>query len=152
MTGIAEGYSTITPHILVNGADAAMDLYCRALGAEIIARMEGPGGIVMHAALQIGSSKVFIGDPMSEVDRQPPPEGTLSSVAFYVYLEDVDAAFKQAVENGMTAIDEEPADMFWGDRTAVVQDPYGYNWTLATQIRDVSAEEIEKILQSMAEE
>ena len=92
----------------------------------------------MHACLQIGNSKFFLSD------LNPNMGTTTPSVSnFYVYLSDVDAAFKQAKKAGLN--EEFPVqDMFWGDRTGVVKDPFGNRWTLATHVRDVSADEMEE--------
>ena len=105
-------------------------------------------GAVLHAALKVGTSILFLSDPMPNVDRKPPKDG-LSPVAFYLYVEDCDGAYAHAVEQGLKEVSK-PEDMFWGDRTAVAQDEFGYNWTFATHIRDVSPEELEKMIQEMA--
>lgn len=150
MSYLPEGFSNVTPHLLVSDAKAALALYEKALNATILHVMEMPGtGKVMHAGFKIGNAMLFLSDPMPFMSRKPAgPDG--ATTAFYVYVEDVDAAFAHASTNGMKAIDEEPMDMFWGDRTAVVQDPYGYNWTLATKQRDVSPEDMAKAMEQMA--
>lgn len=145
---IPENMHSVTPVFMVDGADKAIALYQSALGAELVGRIEMPGtGKVMHAMFKVGNSMMFISDPIPDSDRQP-PKG-MSSAAFYVYVEDVDAAYKQAVDAGMKGVSA-PEDMFWGDRTAVLYDGFGYNWTLATFQREVSTEEMSEIMSKMA--
>jgi len=147
-----EGFQSITPHFMVEGAARAIELYKAAFGAETMMVMNMPGtDMVMHGELKIGDSMMFISDPAPDTDRQPPAEGTVSSSAFYHYVDDVDAVYAQAVEAGMTGVSA-PEDMFWGDRTAVLSDGYGYNWTLACHVRDVSEEEMAAIMKQMTEQ
>jgi len=146
-----EGFHTVTPYFMVAGAKSAIELYKSAFGAETKMVMELPGtDMVMHGELKIGDSMLFISDPAPGTDREPPAKGTLSSNAFYLYVEDVDAAFSHAVAAGMAGVSE-PEDMFWGDRTAVLNDGFGYNWTLACHVRDVSEEEMGEVMKEMME-
>ncbi|NVJ98080.1 MAG: VOC family protein [Alphaproteobacteria bacterium] len=145
-----EGFHSVTPHFVVEGARQAIDLYKAALGAEEMMAMPLPGtDLIMHAAIKVGDSMMFLSDPYDGGDRTPPAKGTVSATAFYHYVDDVDAVFKQAIDAGMTAI-ADPEDMFWGDRTAVVTDGFGYNWTLATFVREVSEEEMAEAMKQMA--
>lgn len=146
---ILENMHSVTPHFMVDGADRAIALYEQALGAELMGRIEMPGtGTVMHAMFKIGNSMMFISDPVPNSERKP-PSGTASS-AFYTYVDDVDVAYAKAVEAGMEGISA-PEDMFWGDRTAVLNDGFGYNWTLATFQREVSPEEMSEVMSKMAQ-
>jgi len=95
----------------------------------------------MHAEFQIGDSRLMLSDEFPEMGFEAPAFG--KGGAFMIYVEDADAAFAKAVREGATAA-AEPADQFWGDRTARVSDPFGYRWTLAAHVRDVSPEEIAK--------
>lgn len=150
MSKMPEGFHAVTPHFVVKDARKAIALYKAAFGAEEMMVMEMPGaGTVMHAAIKVGNSVMFLSDPFDGGDREPPVEGTVSSNAFYHYVDDVDAAFKRAVEAGMTA-KADPEDMFWGDRTAVVSDGFGYNWTLAAYMREVSEAEMAEAMKAMA--
>lgn len=134
---IPEGYQSITPTLIVEGAAKAIELYKKAFGAQEIYRMEGTPGKIMHACIQIGNSKLFIGD----TDPQMAPTPTSSK--FYVYLPDVDATFKQAKQAGLSEV-VAPQDMFWGDRMGAVKDSFGIQWSLATHVREVSPEEMEE--------
>jgi len=152
MTKMPEGFHAITPHFVVSDARKAIDLYKAALGAEEVTIMQAPGSdMIMHAAIKVGNSMMFLSDPFPGGDREPPAGGTLSSNAFYHYVADVDAAYAKAVAAGMTG-KSEPEDMFWGDRTAVVTDGFGYNWTLATFVREASDEEMAEAIKSFAAE
>jgi PhnB protein len=146
-----EGFHSITPYFMVQGAKAAIERYKAAFGAETRMMMEMPGtDMVMHGELLIGNSMMFISDPAPGTDRQPPVEGELSSNAFYHYVDDVDTAYARAIEAGMTGVSA-PEDMFWGDRTAVLNDGFGYNWTLACHTREVSEEEMAAAMKNMME-
>lgn len=127
--------------LVVKDARAAIALYEKALGATDAQIMEGQDGKVIHANFSVQGTTLFINDAMDMMPRKPTP-GT-QSTGFYVYVDDVDAAYKRAVDAGMTS-HFEPTDMFWGDRTAAIEDEFGYMWTLATHTRDVSLEEMEE--------
>jgi PhnB protein len=97
-------------------------------------RMPGPGGIVMHAEVNIGNSRLML----SEASQTPP-----SSSSFYLYVNDVDALYKRAVGAGATT-QSEPSDQFWGDRMASVRDTFGNTWSIATHKEDPTPEEMAK--------
>ncbi len=105
--------------------------------------MPGPGGSIMHAELQIGDSVVMLSDPFPQASTTPPKELGGTSVSIMLYVEDNDSLYKQAVDAGATSL-MEPDTMFWGDRMASVQDPFGHSWTIMTHVEDVSPEEMEK--------
>jgi PhnB protein len=136
-----EGYHTVTPSLTVRGGAAALDFYARAFGATEHYRLASPDGKIMHAEFQIGDSRIMISDEYPDWGAFAPEAG--KGAAFMIYVPDADAAYKKALDAGATTI-QEPADQFWGDRTARVADPYGYRWTVAAHVRDVSPEEIAK--------
>jgi PhnB protein len=136
---IPEGYHTLTPSLTVRGGAKAIDFYKNAFGAKELCRMLTPDGKVMHAEIQIGDSRLMLSDESPEWGNFAPEEG--KGASYMLYVQDCDAIFKQAVDAGAT-VDSEPADMFWGDRSGRVTDPFGYRWMIATHIRDVSPEEI----------
>jgi uncharacterized glyoxalase superfamily protein PhnB len=144
MAGIPAGYGTVTPYLTVKGAAKAIDFYRAAFGAQEHVRMPGPDGAVMHAELRIGTSNVMLSDefPMEGVARCPSTLGG-TTVTVHLYVEDVDAAHRRAVDAGATSLFD-PTDMFWGDRFAKVQDPYGHHWSIATHVRDVSPDEMRR--------
>jgi PhnB protein len=132
-----EGFHTVTPSLTVADAEAAIALYEKALGAKILHKMLMPGSKkIMHAALQIGDSRIFLADAMPNM-----PGPAHRHASFYLYVSDVDAACKRAIAAGMKEL-YAPADMFWGDRTGVVADAFGNHWTFATHLRNPSEAEM----------
>ena len=140
---IPDGYHTITPALTVKNGAQAIEFYKRALGAEEVMQLPGPDGRLMHAELKIGDSRFMLGEEMPEQGcRAPASVGTVSS-SLYVYVQDVDKAFRRAVEGGAKAL-MAPTDMFWGDRFGQVEDPSGHRWGLATHKEDPSPEEMSR--------
>jgi len=141
---IPEGYHTITPFLTVRGADRAIDFYRKAFGAEVLGRMNGPDGkTVMHAELKIGDSRLFLGDEIPGMDCSSPETLGGSPSGFYLYVRDVDEAFHKAVAAGAT-VKRPLENMFWGDRTGSLQDPFGHKWDLATRVEDVPPDEMKR--------
>lgn len=138
---IPEGYRSVTPYLSLDDAAAAIEFYKRAFGATEHMRMPMPDGKVAHAELRIGDSLVMLSDAMPQSITRPPKELGGTSGGIFLYVEDVDAAYKQAVEAGATA-EMEPADMFWGDRFGTLVDPFGHHWSMATHTEDLSEAEI----------
>jgi PhnB protein len=138
---IPEGYHTLTPYLAVDNATEAIEFYKRAFGAKERVRMHGPDDTIGHAELEIGDSLVMLSDPFPQATTRSPKElgGTSSSV--FMYVEDVDAVVKQAVDAGAT-VTMEVADQFWGDRFGTVSDPFGHLWSIATHVEDLTPEEI----------
>jgi PhnB protein len=147
---VPEGYHTVTPYLAVEDAAEAIEYYKKAFGAKERVRMDTPDGKIGHAELQIGDSLVMLADPFPQSSTKPPKElgGTTSSV--FLYVEDVDAVVKQAVDAGAT-VTMEVADQFWGDRFGSVTDPFGHSWAVATHVEDVPPEEMaERAKEAMA--
>ncbi len=140
---IPEGYHSISPALTVDDAAEAIEFYKRAFGAKERHRMSGPEGTIAHAELEIGNSVLMLSDPFPHSTVRPPRELGGTSVAIVVYVDDVDAVFEQAVNEGAT-VTMALEDMFWGDRFGSVTDPYGHSWSLATHIEDVPPEEMEE--------
>jgi len=141
---IPEGYHSFTPHLTMRGADRAIDFYRRAFGAEELGRMHGPDGkTVMHAELKIGDSRFFLGDEVPGMDCRSPDTLGGSPAGIYLYVRNVDEVFRKAMDAGAT-MKRPVVDMFWGDRTGSVLDPFGYVWDLATHREDVSPEEMKR--------
>lgn len=140
---VPKGYSVLTPHLTIKGAAAALDFYAKAFGAKTRMRMEGPGGFIMHAEMQIGPCSFMLGDETPGCMTPSPAtlNGTASSL--YLYVKDVDAAFAKAVAAGATGM-MPPTDMFYGDRMCSLKDPFGHFWSLATHFEDVSPKEMAK--------
>lgn len=140
------GFHTMTPNATYRDTKAAIELYKQAFGLAVDALLETPDGTVMHVSATIGDSHLFMSDEFEGSPRQAPDPK--SPVAFYLYLPDVDASYQQAISAGMESVSE-PEDMFWGDRTATVADPFGYAWTLATQVKEVPPQDAIAIFNQM---
>jgi len=138
---VPEGYHTVTPYLAVEDAAEAIEYYKQAFGAKERVRMDTPDGKIGHAELEIGDSLVMLSDPFPQASTKPPKElgGTTASV--FLYVEDVDALTKQAVDAGAT-VTMEVSDQFWGDRFGTVTDPFGHVWGIATHVEDVPPEEM----------
>jgi PhnB protein len=133
---IPDGFHSVTPFLVVEGASRLIDFAKQAFGAQERFRMDGPNGTVMHAEIQIGDSVIMLGESMGP--DNPPLQSML-----YVYLPNVDEIHEQALAAGATSV-REPADQFWGDRSGAVKDAFGNQWWIATHIEDVPPEEMEK--------
>jgi len=141
---IPEGYHTITPYLYFSEAAKAIDWYSKALGAKEIVRMDGPNGTIGHAEIKIGDSFVMLADMP---DRSPTARGA-STTAFVLYVDDVDSAFKKALDLGAKQV-MPVEDKFYGDRMGTLTDPFGHEWSLGTHIEDVSPEEMQKRMAAM---
>lgn len=139
VSAIPDGYRTITPSLVLNGAAATIEFCKAAFGAKVKGMIEGPNGLIMHAMLKIGDSPVHIGDAMQTFT-------TKSSLMLYV--KNVDKAVEQAVAAGAEII-MPVENMFWGDRYGVVKDPQGNQWEIATHVEDVSNAELKKRSKAM---
>jgi PhnB protein len=148
---IPEGYHTVSPYLAVDDAARAIEYYVKAFGAKEVVRMDAPGGKVGHAELEIGDSRIMLADPFPQASTRPPKEMGGTSVSVFMYVEDVDAVVKQAVDAGAT-VSMEVSDQFWGDRFGSITDPFGHVWSIATHVEDVPPEEMaERAKTAMAE-
>jgi PhnB protein len=149
---VPDGYHSVTAYLSVRGAVEAIAFYKKAFGAVEIYRMEMPGGKLGHAELQIGDSRIMLADEFPDmpeaVARSPRSLGG-TTFGMYLYLEDVDARFKRAVDAGAT-VKRPVTNQFYGDRSGTVEDPFGHVWTLSSHIEDVSSEEMKKRMAAMA--
>jgi len=149
-TPIPAGMHTLTAHIICEGAADAIAFYKKAFHAEELARLPGPGGKIMHAAVRIGDSVLMLMDDFAEWGSLGPKALKGTPVTLHLYVNDVDAAMKQAVDAGATlAMPAE--DMFWGDRYGQVVDPFGHRWSIATHQFDYTPEEIQQNMAKMGE-
>lgn len=140
---IPEGYHNVTPYLFVRGAVGAIDFYRNVFGATEIVRMAGSNGKIMHAELRIGDSIVMLADENPQTGVMSPQTIGGFSVGLHVYVEDVDAVIKKAVESGAKPL-RPVKNQFYGDRSGSVLDPFGHMWSVATHIEDVSPEEMRK--------
>lgn len=140
---IPDGAHSVTPHLVIKDAAKAIDFYQKAFGAREIYRMPGPGGKIMHAAIQIGDSQVYLADEFPEMGCVGPATLGGSPVSLHIFVEDVDALWERATKAGVT-VQMPLGDQFWGDRYGKVKDPFGHEWSLATHKEDLSPEEIKQ--------
>ncbi len=141
---IPEGFNTVSTYLIVKDAKKALDFYQKALGAEAGVHMPGPGGQgTMHAEMRIGNSTVMLTDENPQWEMKAPETLGGSPASLHLYVEDVDKAFKRAVDAGCEVV-APLMDAFWGDRYGKVKDPYGHQWGFATHVEDVPPEEMGK--------
>lgn len=143
---IPDRYHSVTPSFTFKSSEKAIEFYKQAFGAEVLdllPNLDGKG--VMHATIQIGNSILMMGDEMQGSENCSKSAETVgcSPISLYVYVEDVDAAFAQAVAAGGVAT-MPVADLFWGDRVGQIRDPFGYSWMIATHKKDLNSDEIRK--------
>lgn len=146
---IPEGYSTITPYLVTKGAADAIEFYKKAFGATELFRMPGPGGKVMHAELQIGNSRFMLADEFPEMGYSAPQPGGRTPIGLMIYVDDVDKTAERAVAAGIKT-ERAIENQFYGDRSGNFVDPFGHRWTIATHVEDVSQEEMQRRMSSMA--
>lgn len=150
---VPEGHEGLIPHLVCDPCAEAIEFYKNAFGAEEVMRVTEPGnGRIMHAALRIEDGYLYLVDDFPEfcADGQSHSPKALggSPVTIHRYVKDCDAAVRRAEQAG-ARVSMPPADMFWGDRYAVVVDPFGHNWSLATHVREVSEEDLAKAMAEM---
>jgi PhnB protein len=146
---IPEGYHSVTPYLVVDGAAAAIDFYKKAFGAVEVMRMPAPGGKIGHAEIRIGDSHVMLADEHPEQGHRGPKSIGGTPVGIMIYVEDVDSVFAAALAAGAT--ETRPLEnQFYGDRSGSITDPFGHNWMIATHIEDVTPDEMERRMKEMA--
>ena len=137
---IPEGYTSLTPFLCIDGAAEAIDFYVEVFGAKLVERMDGEGGIVMHAELDFGNGRLQVSDPQEAYQLAAPKPGEFATHSVALYCPDVDDVVARAEDAGATI--REPAQTFvTGDRFASILDPFGQRWTVMTRVEDVSSEE-----------
>ena len=140
---VPEGYHTATSYLTVTGGAKAIDFYVKALGAKEVARMQAPDGRIGHAELRIGDSMIMLADVFPQGATKSPQTLGGCTGGVFLYVENVDALFNQAVSAGAKPT-MPPQDMFWGDRFGQFMDPFGHSWSVATHKEDVSPQEMKK--------
>jgi PhnB protein len=145
---IPDGYHSVTPYLIIDGAARALDFYKRAFDAKELMRIPSPHDKIGHAEIKIGNSVIMLADEHPEMDARSPSHFGGSPVSIMVYLEDVDKQFKQAIEAGATEL-RPVTDQFYGDRSGTLKDPFGHSWHLSTHKEDVSMEEMSRRMAAM---
>jgi PhnB protein len=138
---VPDGFHRVTPHLTVKNAAAMIEFYKKAFGAVEKGRAPGPDGkSIMHAAIQIGDSFVFLNDEFPDMGALAPgSKGT--PVTIHLYVEDADKQFQQALAAGAEVV-MPIADQFWGDRYGIVKDPSGHTWSIGSHMEDLTPEQM----------
>ena len=144
---IPKDMRSVTPHLVCDGAAAAIEFYKRAFNAVEAARMQTPDGKIMHAMVRIGDSNVMLVDEFPDYGSVGPKKLNGSPVTLHLYVPNVDQVFSQAVAAGAT-VKMPVEDQFWGDRYGQVVDPFGHHWSLATHVKDMTPEEMKQAMAS----
>ena len=142
-----QGYHTVTPYMGVRDCVAAIEFYQRAFGAEKTMQLVMPDGKLAHAEIRIGDSTLMLSEENEQWGNKSPAALGGSPMSLALYVDDVDAAFSKAIMAGATEV-RPVQDQFYGDRSGTLKDPYGYQWTLATHIEDVSEEEAQRRMEA----
>ena len=138
---IPEGFHSLTPHVVCKDAIKAIEFYKRAFGAEEVFSLTAPDGALIHASVRIGNSMLMIADECPPMGAFSPKKFGGTPVTIHLSVADVDGSFARAVSAGATT--QMPVtEMFWGARYGVLQDPFGHSWSIATQVKNLSQEEI----------
>ena len=148
MSTIPEGFTSVTPYVVMDDPSAVIDFYKKALGAEEILRLPAPDGAVMYAEIKVGNARMMLGCPCPEWGGKSAKSLGGSPVSFYLYVEDIEAIFSKAKNAGMS-VKKGIEDMFWGDRMGTLTDPFNVDWTIAQHVRDVSPEEMQEAMKNM---
>jgi len=147
---IPEGYHSVTPYLVVDGAAEAIRWYGQAFGATEILCLPMPGGRIGHAEIRIGDSIVMLADEWPDMDIVGPKTRGGPTTSLMIYVEDVDSAFARAMEAG--AIQERPVEtQFYGDRSGTLIDPFGHRWTISTHVEDVPEDELQRRMAGFAQ-
>lgn len=136
-----EGMMSLTPHLVCDGAADAIEFYKRAFGAKEMMRLPGPNGKIMHASVSINGASVMLVDENPSFGIVGPKALKGTPVTLHLIVADVDASMKRAADAGATVV-MPAADMFWGDRYGMVEDPFGHRWAMATPQKQMTPDEI----------
>ena len=137
-------------YLCVDNAVEAIAFYEKAFGATEKFRLVEPGGRIGHAELDFDGATLMLADEFPEIGVKSPPSIGGSPVTIYLQVDDADAVVGRAAQAGAT-IEMPPTDMFYGERMAVLQDPFGHRWNIGHTIEDVSPDEMQRRYNEMVE-
>ncbi len=146
---IPQRYRRVTPALIVDGGQRALDFYAAVFGATERMRFNGPNGTIAHSEIEIGDSVIIVEEASQMMGTKAPPTDGLqgSPVFMYIYVDDVDQAIERAVKLGATL--KRPAQtQFYGDRDGFIIDPFGHGWTVASHVEDVSPDELARRMEA----
>lgn len=136
---------TVTPHLCCRSSAEAIEFYQRAFGAEVVSELKLPSGQMLHAAITISGAPVFLYDEFPEMGEVSPLALGGSGVTLHLQVPNCDEVYQRALAAGCE-VRMPMEDMFWGHRYGVVSDPFGHKWSIATVVREVSPEELQKVV------
>jgi len=133
----------IYPYLRVHSAADAIEFYSRAFGAQELFRLTEPGGRIGHAQVKIGAATLMLGDEYPERDVRGPRSLGGTTVSLHLHVADVDQAFERAVGAGASIV-MPLKNQFWGERVAIIRDPFGHEWLLGGHLESVTPEEMQR--------
>lgn len=139
---IPKGYHSLTPYLIVNDANKAIQFYEKVFGAKELYRMDAPNGKIGHCEIEIGDSKIMLADEFPDRGAVAPTQGG-RAFSLVLYVSNVDEVFDDAIDNGGIIV-HPLKDQFYGDRMGTFRDPFGHEWSVGTHVEDVSPEEMDK--------
>lgn len=145
---VPDGYHRLQPYLHVKGAARAIEFYKKVFGATEILRMAQPDGQLGHAEVRIGDSVLMLADEFPERGIHGPGHYGGAPMTLMLYTEDCDGVYAKAIAAGAKSV-REPADQFYGDRMSGIEDPFGFQWYIATHVKDVSPEEMQAAMKAM---
>jgi PhnB protein len=140
---IPAGQEAAAPYLIVDAGARALEFYQQAFGAEVLMRLDAPGGKVGHAEFTIGRARVMLADEYPEMGYRSPRALGGTPVSIHIYVEDTDAMVRRAQEAG-AKVQRAVADQFYGDRNGTIEDPFGHVWTFASRIEELTLAQMEE--------
>jgi PhnB protein len=148
---IPPGHNTVSPYLIVNGAERALEFYKQAFGAVELFRHKSPDGKIGHAEIRIGDTVIMIADEFPAHEAHGPSKFGGSPVSLHVYCEDVDTVAAKAIGAG-AKVKRPVENQFYGDRLGTFEDPFGHTWHISTHIEDVAPDELDRRARKAMEE
>ena len=138
---VPDGYHSVQPYLMVKNCAESMEFYGKAFGASERLRMPRPDGRIAHAEIQIGDCVLMMADEAPEIEAWSVEHFGGSPISLMFYTADCDEVYRRAVAAGASSL-REPTDQPHGDRMGGVKDPFGYQWWIATHMKDVNFQEM----------
>jgi len=130
-------------YLCVRDAARAIEFYAKAFGAREKLRLTEPSGRIGHAELDFGGTTLMLADEFPECGITGPRQGMGTPVTIHIHVDNADEVMQRAIEAG-AAVEREPKDEFYGERSGSVRDPFGHRWVIGHRIEDVSPEEMQR--------
>ena len=151
VTPIPEGYTSLTPFLVIDGAAEAIEFYTAAFGATLIEKMEATDGSIAHAELDFGNGRLQLSDPNPDYELEAVERKDSVTHSLVLYCADADAVVARAEQSGATV--REPLQTFvTGDRFASIVDPFGQRWAVMTRVEELDAAERDRRLAKWADQ